>query len=161
QQPPTTYARPMTTAYSWRLLRAGAFRLDGGSMFGLIPRAVWSRAVPPDDRGRIPVQHNCLLLDRQRQGDTPPPDPSGPPAPPGPPGPAAPRRTVREPGPGNTREKKPRDISPLKTPPITDPPRGAGPGRKPTAPAVPPPLPSAPGGGLPRLCRAGESPDWT
>ena len=61
----------MTTVYSWRLLRAGAFRLDGGSMFGLIPRAVWTRAVTPDDRGRIPVQHNCLLLERSGPGDGP------------------------------------------------------------------------------------------
>jgi glyoxylase-like metal-dependent hydrolase (beta-lactamase superfamily II) len=49
--------------YSWRLLRAGEFRLDGGSMFGLIPRSVWSRSVQADDKGRIAVQHNCLLLE--------------------------------------------------------------------------------------------------
>src|SRR4051812_36763549 len=49
--------------YSWRLLRAGEFRLDGGSMFGLIPRTVWTRSVPSDDKGRITVQHNCLLLE--------------------------------------------------------------------------------------------------
>ena len=49
--------------YSWRLLRAGEFRLDGGSMFGLIPRSVWSRSVTADERGRITVQHNCLLLE--------------------------------------------------------------------------------------------------
>src|SRR4051812_40323501 len=51
------------TAYSWKLLRAGEFRLDGGSMFGLIPRGVWSRSVPTDDKGRITVHHNCLLLE--------------------------------------------------------------------------------------------------
>jgi glyoxylase-like metal-dependent hydrolase (beta-lactamase superfamily II) len=50
--------------YSWTLLRAGEFRLDGGSMFGLIPRSVWSRSVPVDEQGRITVQHNCLLLER-------------------------------------------------------------------------------------------------
>ncbi|MFY7895371.1 MAG: MBL fold metallo-hydrolase, partial [Phycisphaerales bacterium] len=55
--------------YSWKLLRAGEFRLDGGSMFGLIPRTVWSRSVPIDDKGRITVQHNCLLL--ERHGDAP------------------------------------------------------------------------------------------
>ncbi len=33
-------------------------------MFGLIPRTVWSRSVPADDRGRIDVHHNCLLLER-------------------------------------------------------------------------------------------------
>lgn len=49
-------------AYSWTLLRAGRFRLDGGGMFGVIPRAVWTRAARPDDRNRIEVQHNCVLL---------------------------------------------------------------------------------------------------
>lgn len=34
-------------------------------MFGLIPRTVWSRSVETDDRGRIRVQHNCLLLERK------------------------------------------------------------------------------------------------
>lgn len=50
--------------YRWRLLRAGEFRLDGGSMFGLIPRSVWSRSVQTDEKNRITVQHNCLLLER-------------------------------------------------------------------------------------------------
>lgn len=48
--------------YSWSLLRAGAFRLDGGSMFGVVPRVLWSRLVEPDERNRIPLQTNCLLL---------------------------------------------------------------------------------------------------
>jgi glyoxylase-like metal-dependent hydrolase (beta-lactamase superfamily II) len=55
--------------YRFRLLRAGQFKLDGGSMFGLIPRSVWSRGTSTDDKGRISVQHNCLLLDRV--GDAP------------------------------------------------------------------------------------------
>jgi glyoxylase-like metal-dependent hydrolase (beta-lactamase superfamily II) len=54
----------MMPVYSWQLVRAGAFRLDGGAMFGLVPRAVWSRQVETDERGRIAVQHNCLLLER-------------------------------------------------------------------------------------------------
>jgi glyoxylase-like metal-dependent hydrolase (beta-lactamase superfamily II) len=56
-------AAPADTRYAWRLLRAGEFRLDGGSMFGLIPRSVWTRSVPSDEKGRITVQHNCLLLE--------------------------------------------------------------------------------------------------
>lgn len=49
--------------WSWRVLRAGAFKLDGGAMFGMIPRVVWEKAVPPDDRHRIPLDTNCLLLE--------------------------------------------------------------------------------------------------
>ena len=48
--------------YATTLLRAGAFRLDGGGMFGLVPRVLWSKLVAPDERHRIPVQTNCLLL---------------------------------------------------------------------------------------------------
>ncbi|MFG0276026.1 MAG: MBL fold metallo-hydrolase [Phycisphaerales bacterium] len=50
--------------WSWRLLRAGAFMLDGGAMFGLIPRPIWTRAVTPDDKNRIALETNCLLLER-------------------------------------------------------------------------------------------------
>jgi len=49
--------------YSWRLLRAGPLWLDGGSMFGVVPRAIWSRKAPPDEQGRIELAHNCLLLE--------------------------------------------------------------------------------------------------
>ena len=50
-------------AWHWTLLRAGRFRLDGGSMFGVVPRVLWSRAVEPDGKHRIPIQSNCLLLE--------------------------------------------------------------------------------------------------
>lgn len=53
--------------WQWRLLRAGSFRLDGGTMFGIIPRVLWAKATPPDDLNRITLQTNCLLLsDGQR-----------------------------------------------------------------------------------------------
>ena len=52
-----------THQWSWRLLRAGAFRLDGGSMFGVVPKPLWSKLAPPDEQNRIPLQTNCLLLD--------------------------------------------------------------------------------------------------
>lgn len=50
------------TTYTWKLLRAGRFKLDAGSMFGLIPKSVWSRTITPDEKNRLTVQHNCLLL---------------------------------------------------------------------------------------------------
>lgn len=49
--------------YRWQLLRAGTFLLDGGGMFGVIPKVVWSRSVTPDDKNRIELNHNCLLLE--------------------------------------------------------------------------------------------------
>jgi glyoxylase-like metal-dependent hydrolase (beta-lactamase superfamily II) len=53
-----------STRYSWRLLRAGPLLLDGGGMFGVIPRVLWSKAFTPDDLGRITLAQNCLLLER-------------------------------------------------------------------------------------------------
>lgn len=38
--------------------------LDGGAMFGLTPKPLWERLVTPDDRNRIPLQQNCVLLER-------------------------------------------------------------------------------------------------
>ncbi|MBO6738812.1 MAG: MBL fold metallo-hydrolase [Phycisphaerales bacterium] len=49
--------------YKWTLLRASQFLLDGGGMFGIIPRVVWERAVTPDDKHRVRLMHNCLLLE--------------------------------------------------------------------------------------------------
>lgn len=48
--------------YAWQLLRAGPLKLDGGSMFGVVPKVLWSRNVSCDDQGRIELAHNCLLL---------------------------------------------------------------------------------------------------
>ena len=38
------------------------FRLDGGAMFGVVPRALWSQVAPPDDQNRIRMNMNCLFI---------------------------------------------------------------------------------------------------
>ena len=43
-------------------LPGGDFRLDGGAMFGLVPKALWQRTVPADEHNRICLSCNCLLL---------------------------------------------------------------------------------------------------
>lgn len=48
--------------WQWQILRAGSFRLDGGSMFGIIPKALWSRHTQSDELNRIVLQTNCVLL---------------------------------------------------------------------------------------------------
>jgi glyoxylase-like metal-dependent hydrolase (beta-lactamase superfamily II) len=45
------------------LLRGGALRLDGGAMFGIIPKPLWSRATPADEQNRIQLACNCLLIE--------------------------------------------------------------------------------------------------
>jgi glyoxylase-like metal-dependent hydrolase (beta-lactamase superfamily II) len=46
----------------FHILNDGEFRLDGGAMFGVIPRPMWERAAPPDDRNRIRLRMNSLLI---------------------------------------------------------------------------------------------------
>lgn len=51
-------------SYKWQLIRAGTIKLDGGGMFGVVPKTLWQRNFTPDDRNRITIAHNCLLLER-------------------------------------------------------------------------------------------------
>jgi len=53
--------------WNWTLLDAGRFLLDGGSMFGVVPKALWSKLVSPDGQNRIPEACNCILLERDGQ----------------------------------------------------------------------------------------------
>lgn len=39
------------------------FGLDGGAMFGVVPRPLWSRSNPADDRNRIDLATRCLVID--------------------------------------------------------------------------------------------------
>jgi glyoxylase-like metal-dependent hydrolase (beta-lactamase superfamily II) len=39
----------------------GFFRLDGGAMFGIVPKPVWEKVCPPDERNRIRLSLTCLL----------------------------------------------------------------------------------------------------
>ena len=42
----------------------GPFRLDGGAMFGVVPKVLWQRQKPADERNRIAMVTNCLLVER-------------------------------------------------------------------------------------------------
>jgi len=46
------------------LVNDGEFRLDGGAMFGVVPRVLWERKKPPDERNRIRMTTNSLLIER-------------------------------------------------------------------------------------------------
>ena len=43
------------------------FRLDGGAMFGVVPRVVWERVSPPDDKNRIRMNMNCVFIDTGKE----------------------------------------------------------------------------------------------
>ena len=44
------------------LIRDGTFRLDGGAMFGQVPKVLWEKSHPADERNRILLGLNCLLV---------------------------------------------------------------------------------------------------
>lgn len=45
------------------VIETGRFRLDGGAMFGVVPKALWSRTNLPDDQNRIHMAMRCLLVE--------------------------------------------------------------------------------------------------
>jgi hypothetical protein len=44
-------------------IEAGTLRLDGGAMFGVVPKALWERRIPADTRNRIALSMRCLLVE--------------------------------------------------------------------------------------------------
>lgn len=40
----------------------GIFGLDGGAMFGTVPKVLWEKSNPPDENNRIPMEARALLL---------------------------------------------------------------------------------------------------
>lgn len=51
-----------------QLIQGGTFSLDGGAMFGTVPKVVWSKLYPCDSENRIPMAANCLLIRGEVQG---------------------------------------------------------------------------------------------
>ncbi len=54
---------PTLTIGDWKLrtIETGWLWLDGGAMFGSVPKPLWSRTNPPDERNRIRLAMRCLL----------------------------------------------------------------------------------------------------
>ena len=49
-------------ALEFHVLVSGYFSLDGGAMFGVIPKTMWEKKAPPDSRNRIKLAMNSLLI---------------------------------------------------------------------------------------------------
>jgi glyoxylase-like metal-dependent hydrolase (beta-lactamase superfamily II) len=41
--------------------------LDGGAMFGVVPRVLWEKVCPPDELNRIRMNMNCVFIDTGRE----------------------------------------------------------------------------------------------
>ena len=44
-------------------IQAGGQRLDGGAMFGVVPKPLWEKRIPADERNRIQLGMRCLLVE--------------------------------------------------------------------------------------------------
>jgi glyoxylase-like metal-dependent hydrolase (beta-lactamase superfamily II) len=44
-------------------VQAGGQRLDGGAMFGVVPKPLWERRIPSDERNRIQLGMRCLVIE--------------------------------------------------------------------------------------------------
>ena len=44
-------------------IQAGGQKLDGGAMFGVVPKPLWEKRMPPDARNRIQLGMRCLLIE--------------------------------------------------------------------------------------------------
>jgi glyoxylase-like metal-dependent hydrolase (beta-lactamase superfamily II) len=49
--------------YRAQVVPDAEFRLDGGAMFGVVPRALWQRVAPPDEENRVRLNTNCLFIE--------------------------------------------------------------------------------------------------
>ncbi len=48
-------------------VEAGNFKLDGGAMFGVVPKTLWERTNPSDDKNRIEMASRCLLVEEGKR----------------------------------------------------------------------------------------------
>lgn len=48
--------------YEVLFLSDGTFKLDGGAMFGIVPKPLWQKEAPTDERNRMVLRCNCPLI---------------------------------------------------------------------------------------------------
>ena len=124
--------------YDWRILDAGPLLLDGGSMFGVVPKVLWQKQAPADETNRILLGHNCLWLT---------PEDGGPPV-------------VIETGSGDKFDAKNRAIFGLTERSIVSAMAEANLDPAAVTDVIVTHLHFDHAGGLTRLARDGETPDW-
>jgi glyoxylase-like metal-dependent hydrolase (beta-lactamase superfamily II) len=54
---------PTIGPYTLHVIETGRLGLDGGAMFGIVPKPLWERRIPADAQNRIPLHMRCLLLE--------------------------------------------------------------------------------------------------
>ena len=49
------------------VINTGKFKLDGGAMFGVVPKSIWSRTNPPDSNNMCSWAMRCLLIEENNK----------------------------------------------------------------------------------------------
>jgi glyoxylase-like metal-dependent hydrolase (beta-lactamase superfamily II) len=62
QQPLTLHSVAYANGLSLAVLNLGQLALDGGAMFGVVPKTLWCQCMQPDDDNRVTLALNTLLL---------------------------------------------------------------------------------------------------
>lgn len=44
-------------------IETGNFKLDGGAMFGVVPKSIWQKTNPADDKNMISMSMRCMLIE--------------------------------------------------------------------------------------------------
>lgn len=67
--PPSTLGPRVETMrlgrWTVHAIQAGGQKLDGGAMFGVVPKALWQKRIVPDERNRIQLGMRCLLIEHE------------------------------------------------------------------------------------------------
>lgn len=141
---------PPPVRYRVTLLRAGQLLLDAGCMLGLIPKVLWQKHVPTDDKNRVTLGHNCLLLERL---DDPMPSLGAESNP-------APKLVLIESGSGDKLDEKSRSIFGLDGRTVLTALEEIGCNPTDIGAAIPTHLHFDHVGGLTRMAKSGEKADW-
>lgn len=69
EAPPTAVGPRVETMrlgrWTVHAIQAGGQKLDGGAMFGVVPKALWQKRIAPDERNRIQLGMRCLLIEHE------------------------------------------------------------------------------------------------
>jgi glyoxylase-like metal-dependent hydrolase (beta-lactamase superfamily II) len=49
------------------LICAGRVKMDGGAIFGVVPKPLWNQRIEADDRNRVTLAMNCLLVQHEEE----------------------------------------------------------------------------------------------
>jgi len=58
-----TFDFQLSTTMNLHTIDTGFFKLDGGAMFGVVPKTIWNRTNPADENNLCTWAMRCLLVE--------------------------------------------------------------------------------------------------